>query len=112
MDQVEKGKHHGHLSCSFCGKGQREVRKLIAGPEGIYICDECTALCRDIMAEEIAGEDELAAKPPLPSSDDPQAMAALLVKACKADRRVPQIISDLAVALAVALERHLNPPKG
>ncbi|HCF59526.1 MAG TPA: hypothetical protein DFS52_16225, partial [Myxococcales bacterium] len=34
-----KGEHHTNLSCSFCGKGQREVRKLIAGPT-VYICDE------------------------------------------------------------------------
>src|ERR671930_1355327 len=43
--------HHGTLSCSFCGKGQREVRKLIAGPT-VYICDECIRLCNDIIAEE------------------------------------------------------------
>ncbi len=43
--------HHGNLSCSFCGKGQREVRKLIAGPT-VYICDECIRLCNDIIAEE------------------------------------------------------------
>ena len=40
------------LSCSFCGKGQREVRKLIAGPT-VYICDECIALCNDIIEEEL-----------------------------------------------------------
>jgi ATP-dependent Clp protease ATP-binding subunit ClpX len=43
--------HHGNLSCSFCGKGQREVRKLIAGPT-VYICDECIKLCNEIIAEE------------------------------------------------------------
>ncbi|OGQ45102.1 MAG: ATP-dependent protease ATP-binding subunit ClpX [Deltaproteobacteria bacterium RIFCSPLOWO2_02_FULL_46_8] len=41
----------GSLSCSFCGKNQREVRKLIAGPT-VYICDECIELCNDIIAEE------------------------------------------------------------
>ncbi|MFO0580954.1 MAG: ATP-dependent Clp protease ATP-binding subunit ClpX [Anaeromyxobacter sp.] len=46
-----KESHHGNLSCSFCGKGQREVRKLIAGPT-VYICDECIKLCNDIIAEE------------------------------------------------------------
>ena len=40
-----------NLSCSFCGKNQREVRKLIAGPT-VYICDECIELCNDIIAEE------------------------------------------------------------
>ncbi len=41
----------GHLTCSFCGKSQREVRKLIAGPT-VYICDECIRLCTDIIDEE------------------------------------------------------------
>jgi len=40
-----------NLSCSFCGKGQGEVRKLIAGPT-VYICDECIELCNDIIEEE------------------------------------------------------------
>lgn len=39
------------LKCSFCGKGQKEVKKLIAGP-GVYICDECIDLCNDIIVEE------------------------------------------------------------
>ncbi len=39
------------LLCSFCGKSQGEVKKLIAGP-GVYICDECIELCNDIIAEE------------------------------------------------------------
>ncbi len=41
----------GTLRCSFCGRTQDEVRKLIAGP-GVYICDECVALCEDILAED------------------------------------------------------------
>ncbi|MBL8939733.1 MAG: ATP-dependent Clp protease ATP-binding subunit ClpX, partial [Archangium sp.] len=48
---MKKGEHHVNLSCSFCGKSQREVRKLIAGPT-VYICDECIKLCNDIIAEE------------------------------------------------------------
>ncbi len=47
----------GDLSCSFCGKGQGEVRKLIAGPN-VYICDECIDLCNDIIAEDYDGSDE------------------------------------------------------
>jgi hypothetical protein len=43
------------LCCSFCGKSQQEVRKLIAGPT-VYICDECIGLCNDIIAEEIDRE--------------------------------------------------------
>lgn len=44
-------KDAGSLRCSFCGKGQKEVKKLIAGP-GVYICDECIDLCMDIIDEE------------------------------------------------------------
>jgi len=39
-------------ACSFCGKTQEQVRRLIAGPNGVYICDECVALCREIIEEE------------------------------------------------------------
>src|SRR2546421_13031470 len=41
--------------CSFCGKRRREVRKLISGPR-VFICDECVALCNDIIAKEEAAE--------------------------------------------------------
>jgi len=44
--------------CSFCGKSQDEVRKLIAGPT-VYICDECIDLCNDIIAEEVDREEQL-----------------------------------------------------
>jgi len=45
-----------NLSCSFCGKGRKEVKKLIAGPT-VYICDECIELCNDIIAEEFEKEE-------------------------------------------------------
>src|SRR6266850_8261709 len=57
--------HHGNLSCSFCGKGQREVRKLIAGPT-VYICDECIRLCNDIIAEEKLKDHALGPKEAIP----------------------------------------------
>ena len=41
------------LKCSFCGKTQKQVKKLIAGP-GVYICDECIALCNEIIVEELS----------------------------------------------------------
>jgi ATP-dependent Clp protease ATP-binding subunit ClpX len=50
-------KRDGSLTCSFCGKSQKEVKKLIAGPT-VYICDECIGLCNDIIAEEIEKEDQ------------------------------------------------------
>ncbi len=49
--EKKHGDGFGNLSCSFCGKNQREVKKLIAGPT-VYICDECIELCNDIIAEE------------------------------------------------------------
>ena len=45
-------KFDAHLKCSFCGKSQNQVRKLIAGP-GVYICDECIDLCNEILDEEL-----------------------------------------------------------
>jgi ATP-dependent Clp protease ATP-binding subunit ClpX len=47
-------KFDAHLKCSFCGKSQEQVRKLIAGP-GVYICDECIDLCNEILDEELVG---------------------------------------------------------
>ncbi|GBL31624.1 ATP-dependent Clp protease ATP-binding subunit ClpX [Actinomycetota bacterium] len=41
------------LKCSFCGKTQKQVKKLIAGP-GVYICDECIELCNEIIVEELS----------------------------------------------------------
>jgi ATP-dependent Clp protease ATP-binding subunit ClpX len=46
------------LRCSFCGKSQKEVKKLVAGPAGVYICEECIGLCNDIIAEEVEAEAE------------------------------------------------------
>ena len=48
----------GSLKCSFCGKTQDQVRKLVAGP-GVYICDECIELCSEIVEEEIGVEEEV-----------------------------------------------------
>ncbi|MCX6114541.1 MAG: ATP-dependent Clp protease ATP-binding subunit ClpX [Proteobacteria bacterium] len=50
----DNGKSGGNLICSFCGKTQEEVRKLVAGPS-VYICDECVELCNDILTEEFDG---------------------------------------------------------
>lgn len=51
METPKYGSSFGNLTCSFCGKSQREVKKLIAGPS-VYICDECIDLCNDIIREE------------------------------------------------------------
>ena len=44
------------IRCSFCGKSQDQVRKLIAGPNGAYICDECVDICSEIIEEEFDDE--------------------------------------------------------
>ena len=51
----------GQLKCSFCGKSQDQVRKLVAGP-GVYICDECIDLCTEIVEEELGTEEEVELK--------------------------------------------------
>ncbi|MFC2075240.1 ATP-dependent Clp protease ATP-binding subunit ClpX [Bdellovibrionota bacterium] len=56
---MPKSQDYGNLVCSFCGKSQREVKKLIAGPT-VYICDECIDLCNDILTEESAREEMVA----------------------------------------------------
>jgi len=63
---AKKKDYHSNLSCSFCGKSQDEVKKLIAGPS-VYICDECIQLCNEIIAEENAQDAyEQAARIPKP----------------------------------------------
>ena len=46
------------VRCSFCNKTQNQVRKLIAGPNGVYICDECIEICEDILEEELEEDDD------------------------------------------------------
>ncbi len=69
MSNETSGKGEGNkLFCSFCGKSQDEVRKLIAGPS-VFICDECVDLCNDIIREEVqdVAESEASEKLPLPA---------------------------------------------
>ena len=49
------------IRCSFCGKTEDQVRKLIAGPDGSYICDECVDICAEIIEEEFENEEETGA---------------------------------------------------
>ena len=53
------------LKCSFCGKSQKQVKKLIAGP-GVYICDECIDLCNEIIEEEFSEGGEVGLLEELP----------------------------------------------
>lgn len=63
---AKREKDDNKLRCSFCGKGQEEVKKLIAGPT-VYICDECVELCTEIIAEELSKEITSYALPKLPT---------------------------------------------
>ncbi|MEA5580878.1 ATP-dependent protease ATP-binding subunit ClpX [Nodularia harveyana UHCC-0300] len=63
-------KYDSHLKCSFCGKSQEQVRKLIAGP-GVYICDECVDLCNEILDEELL-DTNTAGSQPAPNSEPQQ----------------------------------------
>jgi ATP-dependent Clp protease ATP-binding subunit ClpX len=81
------------LKCSFCGKSQKQVKKLIAGP-GVYICDECIDLCNEIIEEELSEGTEVG------------------LTSCPAagDLRVPELLrhrpGDRQKALAVAVYNH------
>jgi ATP-dependent Clp protease ATP-binding subunit ClpX len=64
---------NGNLCCSFCGKSQKEVKKLIAGPT-VYICDECIALCNDIIAEEVEKDEPATGSDPMPKPSEIKAI--------------------------------------
>ncbi len=65
-EEKTANKYDDFLKCSFCGKGQKEVRKLIAGPT-VYICDECVNLCNEIMAEEFESSFDISISQKLPT---------------------------------------------
>jgi hypothetical protein len=77
----------GALACSFCGKSQREVKKLVAGPN-VQICDECIGLCNDILVEDLK-----ASTPPPPSRE------ALLAALADAVSGQPAAVSAVGAAL-------------
>ncbi|MEG5059393.1 ATP-dependent protease ATP-binding subunit ClpX [Microcoleus sp. A2-C5] len=64
-------KYDSHLKCSFCGKSQEQVRKLIAGP-GVYICDECVDLCNEILDEELFDSSAVPAAAAVPKQETTQ----------------------------------------
>ena len=69
-DRYNKGDDNGKLLyCSFCGKSQHEVRKLIAGPS-VFVCDECVDLCNDIIREEIQEKDSDSTSRKLPIPEE------------------------------------------
>src|SRR3989442_12437014 len=87
---------NGTLRCSFCGKSQNDVRKLIAGPT-VYICDECIELCNDIIAEE--GEEEKSRE--IRSLPKPAEIKTVLDQYVGGQGRAKKI-------LAVAVHNHYN----
>jgi ATP-dependent Clp protease ATP-binding subunit ClpX len=80
---------NGNLCCSFCGKSQKEVKKLIAGPT-VYICDECIALCNDIIAEEVEKDEPAAGSDPMPK---PAEIKAILDDYVVGQDRAKKILS-------------------
>ncbi len=86
----KKGSSEKLLYCSFCGKSQHEVKKLIAGPS-VFICDECIDLCNDIIRDENAGEPgAAAAKSDLPT---PQEICGILDQYVIGQEKAKRILS-------------------
>ena len=56
---MNKDSERKQVCCSFCGKGQDEVKRLIAGP-GVYICDECIDICKEVLETDEAKEEKQA----------------------------------------------------
>ena len=89
MDRRRDDRQNGNLSCSFCGKSQKEVKKLIAGPT-VYICDECIGLCNDIINEEVEKEEPNAGGTPTPK---PPEIKAILDQYVIGQERAKKILS-------------------
>jgi ATP-dependent Clp protease ATP-binding subunit ClpX len=87
----------GQYHCSFCGKGQESVRRLIAGPGSVYICDECVELCREIIDEEQAPQGRNQA--PLTKVPTPRRIVELLGQYVVGQERAKKV-------LAVAVYNH------
>lgn len=95
---------NGTLRCSFCGKGQKEVKKLIAGP-GVYICDECIDLCNDIIDEEKEREVAVKGTFKVPKPTD--------IKAHLDDYVIGQLRAKKALSVAVHNHyKRINVPSG
>ena len=90
IDKDGSGEDSGKiLYCSFCGKSQNDVRKLIAGPS-VFICDECVDLCNDIIREEILDQDQPEAEDHLPT---PKEICAALEEYVIGQPRAKMVLS-------------------
>jgi ATP-dependent Clp protease ATP-binding subunit ClpX len=87
----------GQYHCSFCGKGQEQVRRLIAGPGAVYICDECVELCREIIDEDQAPQ--TAGRTPATKVPTPHRIVELLDQYVIGQERAKKV-------LAVAVYNH------
>jgi len=95
-----------NLTCSFCGKSQEEVKKLIAGP-AVYICDECIELCNDIIAEEIKMEETLG--PDLKKLPKPQEIKEILDEYVIGQERAKRVLSVAVYNHYKRIESSLKP---
>ena len=86
---MDRRRDNNGLCCSFCGKSQKEVKKLIAGPT-VYICDECISLCNDIIAEEVEKDER---KPGLQSVPKPRDIRRVLDDYIVGQDRAKKILS-------------------
>jgi ATP-dependent Clp protease ATP-binding subunit ClpX len=85
----DRRRESSNLACSFCGKSQKEVKKLIAGPT-VYICDECIALCNDIIAEEVDRDDKAPALTAIPK---PRELRKILDEYVIGQERAKKVLS-------------------
>src|SRR5437773_8201682 len=94
---ARSGGTRGQYHCSFCGKGQEHVRRLIAGPGAVYICDECVDLCREIIDEEQTPQPK--SRVPLTKVPTPKRIVELLDQHVVGQERAKKV-------LAVAVYNH------
>ena len=87
------------VQCSFCGKSQKQVKKLIAGP-GVYICEECIALCNDILIEEMGELPTVSVGQllgPLPKMKDHVGLPSWVARCVRAGATWDQIAEQLGI---------------
>ena len=107
MVKVDKENSEKLLYCTFCGKSEHEVRKLIAGPSSIYICNECIGLCNDILKEEtktFLSHEEFISKP-LPT---PHEIRAHLDEYVIGQERAKKVLSVAVYNHYKRLRNHSN----
>ncbi len=99
----KRNERNGELKCSFCGKNQDEVKKLIAGPS-VYICDECIELCNDIIAEEYEREDAERSK----AIPKPSEIKALIDEYVVGQEQAKKILSVAVYNHYKRIEAHID----